>query len=57
MKSKILKFQRKKLDDDQVYICAKLKSKLKAAEWKRLRADLNAVVEDFQRPAQEQDSM
>ena len=49
MPAQILKFQRKVIDE-QTYVCAKIKKKLKGKEWKSLRAQLNACVDDFLNP-------
>ena len=49
MPAQILKFQRKVIDE-QTYVCAKIKKKLKGKEWKSLRAQLNACVDEFLNP-------
>ena len=50
MPAKILKFQRKLIGDD-VYVCAKIKTKLKTKEFRVLKSMLNSAVEDFLMPA------
>ena len=51
MPAKILKFQRK-LIDDQVYVCAKVKTKLKAKEFRVLKKMLNDAIDEFLTPVE-----